>query len=59
MRKKAPIILFLMETKLTVREMESIKAELGFQGMLVMSSDGRKGGLAMLWKTEVVLDTYT
>ena len=48
-----------METKLTVREMESIKAELGFQGMLVMSSDGRKGGLAMLWKTEVVLDTYT
>ena len=44
-----------METKLTVREMEPIKAKLGFQGMLAVSSDGRKGVLAMLWKTKVVL----
>ena len=35
------IILFLMETKLTVREMEPIKAKLGFQSMLAMSSEGR------------------
>jgi len=48
-----------METKLTVREMEPIKAELGFQGMLAMSNEGRKGGLALLWKTEVVIDTNT
>ena len=32
-RRKAPTILFLMETKLNVREMEPIKTELGFQSM--------------------------
>ena len=47
-RRKAPTILFLMETKLTVREMEPIKMELGFPSMLAISSEGRKGGLAML-----------
>ena len=40
-RKKDPIILFLMETKLTFREMESIKSELGFFSMLAISSKGR------------------
>ena len=48
-----------METKLTVREMEPIKAKLGFQSMLAMSSEGRRGGLALLWNTEVVVDTNT
>ena len=47
-RRKAPTILFLMETKLTIREMEPIKMELGFPSMLAVSSEGRKGGLAML-----------
>ena len=47
-RRKAPTILFLMETKLTFREMEPIKMELGFPSMLAISSEGRKGGLAML-----------
>lgn len=56
-RKKDPIILFLMETKLTVHEMEPIKLELGFSSMLV--SEGRRGGLALLWKIDVVVDTQT
>ena len=56
-RKKDPIILFLMETKLTVREMESIKSELGFFSMLAISSKGRQGGLALLWKIDV--QTYS
>ena len=58
-RSKAPTILFLTETKLTIREMEPIKAELGFQSMLAVSSDGRRGGLATFWKAKVVLDTNT
>ena len=58
-RTQVPIILFLMETKLTVREMEPIKSELGFSSMLAVSSEGRKGGLAMLWKPDVVIDTQT
>ena len=59
MRKQVPTILFLMETKLTVREMESIKLEFGFSSMLVVSSERRRGGLAMLWKLDVVIDTQT
>ena len=58
-RSKAPTILFLMETKLTVQEMEPIKVELGFQSMLAVSSEGRRGGLALLWKSGVVIDTNT
>ena len=46
-----------METKLSVREMEPIKSELGYPSMLAISSEGRKGGLALLWKAEVVVDT--
>ena len=58
-RRKDPTILFLMETKRNVREMEPIKTELGFQSMLAVSSEGRRGGLALFWKTEVVVDTNT
>ena len=56
-RQKVPTILFLMETKFSVREMEPIKSELGYPSMLAISSEGRKGGLALLWKAEVVVDT--
>ena len=51
--------MFLKETKLTDREMESIKRELSFYGMLVVSSNGRRGGLALLWRAEVTVDTQT
>lgn len=51
------MILFLMEIKLTVREMELIKVELGFPSMLAVSSEGRCGGLALFWKSEVMVDT--
>ena len=56
-KKKAPTILFLMETKLTDREMKPIKTELGFYGLLAVSCNGRRGGLAILWKEEVTVDT--
>lgn len=58
-RQKIPIILFHMETKLPIREMETIKTKLGYPSMLVVSSEGRKGGLALLWNVEVVVDTQT
>ena len=41
-RQKVPKILFLMETKLSVREMEPIKIELGYPSMLAVSNEGRK-----------------
>ena len=58
-RKKAPTILLLMETKLTDREMEPIKRELGFYDMLAVSCSGRRGGLALLWRADVTVDTQT
>lgn len=39
MRQKTPTILFLMETKLSIREMEPIKTELGYPSMLDVSSE--------------------
>ncbi|KAK9992170.1 hypothetical protein SO802_027155 [Lithocarpus litseifolius] len=48
-----------METKLSVSEMQPIKAELDFPSMLVVPSVRRSGGLALLWKNEVVVDTQT
>ena len=53
-RKQVPTILFLMETKLNVHEMEPIKSELAFSAMLVVSCESHKGGLALLWKEEDV-----
>ena len=58
-RKKAPTILFLMETKLTDREMEPIKAKLGFPSMLAVSCDNRRGGITLLWRADVIVDTQT
>ena len=56
-KKNAPIILFLMETKLTDREMKLIKTELGFYGLPAVSCNRCRGGLAILWKEEVTVDT--
>ena len=58
-RKKGPTILFLMETKLTVSEMQAVKTELEFPSMLVVPSVRRSGGLALLWKNEVVVSNQT
>ena len=59
MREKAPKVLFLMETKQTVKEMKWIQNELHFDAMLVVACLGRRGGLAMLWKEEVDLNIQT
>ena len=48
-----------METKLTDREMKPIKTELGFYGLLAVSCNGCRGGLALLWKEDVTVDTQT
>ena len=51
--------MFLMETKLTVSEMQSVKTDLEFPSMLVVPSVKCSGGLALLWKNEVVVSTQT
>ena len=46
-----------METKLKVNEMQFVKTELEFPSMLVVPSVKRSGGLAFLWKNEMVVST--
>jgi exonuclease III len=53
---KRPILVFLMETKLKQKKMEKIRCLLGFQNLFVVDSNGRSGGLALLWKEEAGLE---
>ena len=54
-----PILVFLMETKLSKEAMTKKKFTLGFTEGLVVASNGSKGGLALLWKKEVMVDVQT
>ena len=41
-----------METKLSESELEKVKWKLGYRHGFGVNSDGRKGGLGILWGTE-------
>ena len=58
-RSKGPNVLFLMETKSSVTEMIPIRDELGYRSMLAVPSLRRSGGLALLWKDDIMVDTQT
>ena len=45
-----PDLVFLMETKLLEDAMKGKKYEVGFTQGLIVPSEGRSGGLALLWK---------
>ena len=54
-----PILVFLIETKLVVSEMEGIKSKLDQQQGLVVPSVRRGGGLALLWRNSTKVDVQT
>ena len=58
-REKAPKVFFLMETKQLVKEMRRIHADLPYRCMLIVPSEQRRGGLALLWKEDVDLHIQT
>ena len=45
-----PILVFLAETKANQNRIKGLQRKLGLTQGITMSSDGRSGGLAMLWK---------
>ena len=53
MTSEDPILIFLMETKRFVSEMNEIKEKLDQLQGLIVSSNGRSGGLALLWRRGV------
>ncbi|KAK1650817.1 hypothetical protein QYE76_068622 [Lolium multiflorum] len=50
-----PDILFLSETKLDRERMKRIKVLLGMPNMEAKDCEGRSGGLALLWKKDVIV----
>lgn len=54
-RLEDPDLFFLIETKLMVRRLERIRIRTGIHGCLRVDSEGRGGGLVLLWKDN--LDT--
>lgn len=52
MNKQALICVFLMETKLTIEQLNNMKQDWDYNQGLVVSSEGLSGGLALLWKPD-------
>lgn len=51
-----PQIMFLCETKMRSWQMQDKGKKLNFENCFAISSKDRCGGLALLWKSEVVVD---
>lgn len=58
-RKEDPNVLFLQETKLNAMKMELCRVKLKFYGCFCVDSEGRSGGLTLLWKSEVHLSVLS
>ena len=59
---EAPNLVFFMETKLpqkAMKQMSDIKHSLGLTQGMVVSSEGKSGGLGFLWKPDVKVDVQT
>ena len=54
--EKDPTLVFLIETKFDVTEMDGVKQKVERQQGLVVSSIRRAGGLALLWKNSLQVD---
>jgi len=49
-KEKRPNMVFLMETKLQAGRLDFLKTRLGFDGLFVVNSKGKSGGLALFWQ---------
>ena len=47
--------MFLSETWSDKKQMEKVRSELEFDGLFIVPNDGRGGGLALLWKSEIAV----
>lgn len=52
-RRLNPDVLFLSETHLDNAKAENVRRRAGFDRMIVDESDGRSGGLLLLWRDDV------
>ena len=52
-RTHEPLLVFLVETKASASRIKGIQAKLNYMQGIVIPSDGKSGGLALLWKEGV------
>ena len=52
---KNPTLVFLAETKAQISRIKGLQQKLNFTQGIVVPSDGRSGGLALLWKEGTVV----
>lgn len=55
-RREAPSLIFLSETKLSCGEMMKVKAKVSGYNGLAVDSCGRSGGVALLWREDIVVE---
>jgi exonuclease III len=55
-KEKKPALVFLMETKLRQKKLETIRCRIGYYGLFVVDCIGRSGGLALLWSSEISVE---
>ena len=55
-REQAPTMCFLMETQLDKEGFENLYGDLQFQNKIIVKQPNAGGGLALLWKNDVVMD---
>lgn len=55
-RKEAPLVVFLLETKLISMDFNKVKDKLGDSNSIAVDFVGWSEGLAMLWRRDVVVN---
>ena len=51
-----PTLVFLAETKAGVNRIKGVQCKLNYTQGIIVPSDGRSGGLALLWKEGTMID---
>ena len=53
--EKQPAVVFLMETRMNEERARGVQRALGFPNAIVVKSEGRSGGLILMWRGDVVV----
>ena len=54
-RAQDPLIVFLSETWSGRKQLEKLRCKIKYAGLFIVPSQGRGGGLALLWKSDVAV----
>lgn len=60
-KARDPLLVFLAETKTGENRMKGVRNKIGYTQGIMVPSDGRSGGLAMMWKegTKICLKSFS